>query len=130
MSAVSFPFTHNGMEYIIWVWKGDYINLGAGAELGIYFGGGPHWFASKYLSMPMSVSLEHHGTNIISHSSDTWWITGFNSNYLNILPYCLTATFSLDFSGNPGMYNSFYGAYNGSPGWSFNHNTHTAAFIF
>ena len=28
-----FPFTYNGKEYIIWMWKGDYINLGAGAEL-------------------------------------------------------------------------------------------------
>ena len=34
-----FPFTYNGKEYIIWMWKGDYINLGAGAELGIYTGG-------------------------------------------------------------------------------------------
>ena len=92
MSAVSFPFTHNGMEYIIWAWKGDYINLGAGAELGIYFGGGPHWFTSKSLSLPMSVSL--------------------------------------DFSGIPDMYNSFYGTYNGCPGWSFNNNSHTAVFVF
>lgn len=25
-----------GEEFIIWSWKGDYMNLGAGAETGIY----------------------------------------------------------------------------------------------
>lgn len=29
-------FMMNGETYIIWAWKGDYINLGAGAEIGIY----------------------------------------------------------------------------------------------
>lgn len=39
MKNAKFDFTYNGTNYIIWAWKGDYINLGAGAELGIYYGG-------------------------------------------------------------------------------------------
>lgn len=28
--------TKDGTDYVIWMWKGDYINLGSGAEVGIY----------------------------------------------------------------------------------------------
>ena len=28
-------FTHNGKAFILWAWKGDYLNLGADAELAI-----------------------------------------------------------------------------------------------
>lgn len=41
----------NGETYIIWAWKGDYINLGAGAETGIYKKGiGNHYFTATGLS--------------------------------------------------------------------------------
>jgi hypothetical protein len=36
MRRLKLPFNYAGKEYIIWAWRGDYINLGAGAELGIY----------------------------------------------------------------------------------------------
>ena len=39
MQRVKFDFVCNGTSYVLWAWKGDYINLGAGAELGIYTGG-------------------------------------------------------------------------------------------
>ena len=35
IDKAKFDFTMNGTEYIIWAWKGDYLNLGAGAEIGI-----------------------------------------------------------------------------------------------
>jgi hypothetical protein len=35
MRAAPFEFTYDGHDYTIWAWKGDYTNLGAGAELGI-----------------------------------------------------------------------------------------------
>lgn len=34
--ASDFVFIYEGEEFIIWSWKGDYMNLGAGAETGIY----------------------------------------------------------------------------------------------
>ena len=36
MRREKFIFKCNEKEYIFWAWKGDYLNLGAGAELGIY----------------------------------------------------------------------------------------------
>ena len=36
MRVANFPFASEGNDYIFWVWKGDYLNLGAGAEIGIY----------------------------------------------------------------------------------------------
>lgn len=31
-----FPFISQGQRYIFWMWKGHYLNLGAGAEMGFY----------------------------------------------------------------------------------------------
>ena len=39
MQAKYFDFSYGGRSYRLWAWKGDYINLGAGAELGIYYYG-------------------------------------------------------------------------------------------
>lgn len=50
-------FKYNDVVYTIWAWKGDYINLGAGAELGIYVGEGPHLFVDKSVAMPMQMLL-------------------------------------------------------------------------
>jgi hypothetical protein len=40
MRRLKLPFNYEGKEYIIWAWRGDYLNLGAGAELGIYINTG------------------------------------------------------------------------------------------
>ena len=111
-----FPFTYNGKEYIIWMWKGDYINLGAGAELGIYTGGEPHWHVDKRLAMTMYIELRYNGATIISHSDYTWWITGFNPKYQNKSSSSLTAIFTIRFN-DPGMYNAFRNS--GHMGWKF-----------
>lgn len=36
MERKKFEFTSNGKKYMFWLWKGNYLNLGAGAELGFY----------------------------------------------------------------------------------------------
>ena len=115
--AKKFEFTYNGEEYVIWVWKGDYINMGAGAEMGIYTGGEPHWRVDKSLAMYMSMQLECNGTTIIKpYRAYTWWITGFNPNYPNVDVSTLTASFSIWFK-DPGMYYAFCSV--GYEGWSF-----------
>ena len=111
-----FPFAYNGQEYVIWAWKGDYINMGAGAEMGIYTGGGPHWRVDKNLAMPMWVWLKYDGKTIVSHNDTTWWITGFNPNYLNKNENSLTAIFSIRFN-DPGMYYAFSATK--PAGWKF-----------
>ena len=106
MKYQKFPFKYGNKEYIFWAWKGNYINLGAGAELGIYTGGEPHWFVDKSLAMEMSMALYYKGKNIIVYDATTWWITGFNPKYLNVYAYQLTVTFRIRFK-NTGMYYAF-----------------------
>ena len=107
MEPAKFPFSYNGQQYMIWAWKGDYINLGAGAELGIYYGGGPHWLVDKNLAMQMQLYLSYKGTPLLSHSDFTWWITAFDSKYLNVLADDLTASFCVWFHDLE-MYLAFY----------------------
>ncbi len=120
MKAAKFDFVYNGTDYIIWAWKGDYINLGAGAELGIYYGGEPHWLVDKSLAMPMCMGLMCDGEYIIWHnpSEKQWWITGFNPYYPNIDVSRLTATFAISFNSR-GMFEAFYDKWKKDPRWRF-----------
>lgn len=83
-------------DIILWAWRGDYLNIGAGAEVGIYIR--PHfwdynenfldqYFTIKELAMPMTLYLYNYDyannkvkENIISWAPEApqWWITGFN----------------------------------------------------
>lgn len=120
MSSKKFPFSFNGTEYIIWMWKGDYINLGAGGELGIYYGGEPHWLVDKSLAMDMSLYLFYKNSLIVSYSPSQkqWWITAFNPSYLNVQAGDLSVMFRLQFN-SPGLYFAFLETYNGKSGWAF-----------
>lgn len=110
-------FEVDGQDYVLWGWKGDYLNLGAGAELGLYkrMGDTDHWLADPddpndpydsalVLPMTMKMTLED-GTDIGSYSpeEDQWWITTFNSNYMNIDPDEFSAEFTVDLSGDEKM---------------------------
>ena len=130
MQAQNFEFEHDGQSYTLWFWKGDYINLGAGAEAGIYYGSGAHKLVDTSLTLPMSMNLSYMGENIITYSENTWWLTGFNPKYRNVLAENLTATFTIDFSQRTGMYESFSTEFEGATGWSFDDDAQTATFIF
>ena len=104
MSKQKFVFTDGKMDYVLWVWRGDYLNLGAGAEMGIYkrsaemtksiqqsekLSSLDQYFTDYDLSMPMSLYLYDYTqnqdktieiNNLISWEPETdqWWITGFN----------------------------------------------------
>ncbi len=114
MRSAKFEFDINNdsiNDYIIWVWKGDYLNLGAGAELGIYKRWSYSdviWIVDKSLAMTMTMQLDYKQTNIINWqpTAKQWWITGFNYNYRNINRDDLTARFSVTFN-NSIMYNAF-----------------------
>jgi hypothetical protein len=59
-AATKFDFVVDGVTYTIWAWKGDYINLGAGAETGVYKQGiGSHRFTAPEFAMPMTLKLEN-----------------------------------------------------------------------
>ncbi|MDD3173817.1 MAG: hypothetical protein PHF63_09180 [Herbinix sp.] len=112
MDSAKFEFTYNNSEKLIfWAWKGDYINLGAGAELGIYYGGEPHWLTGTKYAMPMTLTLYQNEEQLFywAPDEDNWWITGFDTNPANegVLAEELTAVFTIDFSGNKDMYYDF-----------------------
>ena len=82
-------FMMNGETCIIWAWKGDYINLGAGAETGIYKKGiGNHYFTATGLSQKMQLSLKDtKNNNTIFDYNPTerqWWVNGFNPNHQGV----------------------------------------------
>ncbi|ORX45938.1 hypothetical protein BCR36DRAFT_585408 [Piromyces finnis] len=93
-------FSYNNQNYILWAWKGDYINLGAGAELGIYKGGTSlesYWAVDKNLAMPMTLKVWKNSKQIIDWTDTHWWITGFNPSYLNNDAKNLTVQFTVQF---------------------------------
>ena len=127
MKSAKFPFSYKNKSYILWAWKGDYINLGAGAELGIYYGGGTLWRVDKGLAMNMTLTLKYKKTTIITYSEKTWWITGFNPRYINVKASDLTATFTVRFNDS-GMFNAFRAA--NRRGWTFNSKKLMATYTF
>ena len=124
MSRAKFPFDVNNDgkdDYILWAWKGDYLNLGAGAELGIYKRwaySDEIWKVDKSLAMKMTLSLDYtendKKTNIINWqpTEKQWWITGFNWKYQNVDRDDLEATYTVQFN-TTSMYNAFINEWDG-----------------
>ena len=129
MKNERFRFESDGTKYTFWLWCGSYINLGAGAEMGLYIGDGWMVSANHDITLPMSMTLVYDGTTIIDYSDTTWWITGFNPNYSDVLPDQLTVTFTIDFSSRPGMFRDFYSQC-ADDGWSFDLKNHLAIYSF
>lgn len=127
MRAKQFFFSHGPHRYVLWLWKGDYINLGAGAELGIYYGGPNHWKVEKKNSMPMKLLLKYKNKQIISYKKRTWWITGFNPKYQCINIKKLKVTFTVCFP--PVIYKKFKYE-NAKKGWKYNNKNNTGVFSF
>lgn len=86
MNREKYPFTTaDGTNYTIWMWKGDYLNLGAGCETGIYYGDGYHVNSATDTNLHMTLSLydKESGKLIFTYNPQDpqWWITGFNPKY-------------------------------------------------
>ena len=129
MKSEKFQFVSNKRSYIFWAWKGNYINLGAGAELGIYCGGSSHWFVDKKLAQHMSMVVKHRGSKIISYTSKTWWITGFNPNpkYFDVKESDLKVDFSVKFTTDP-LYDGFKSRWENK--WKCNDKSRKASYSF
>ena len=120
MKTQKFPFRYNGKDYILWAWKGDYLNLGAGAEMGFYYGGEPHWLVDTNSKLNMALFVEYNHRMIISFTPKEkyWWITGFNPYYQNPNVNMLKVTIRVRFD-NPDMFAAFYNKYKRNPYWTF-----------
>ena len=124
-------FKFNGQNYILWAWKGDYLNLGAGAELGFYYGGedvNSIWQIDKSLAMPMTLTLIHkiYGTIVDNWKNTTWWITAFNPNYKDVFADDLKAYYTVEFI-NDDMFDEF--AKIERKGWTYNKTSKIASLI-
>lgn len=127
MLSRQFYFSYNKISYVFWLWKGDYVNLGAGAEMGIYYGGNIHWLVDKNLAMDMTMEVRYKGKLIISYREKTWWLTGFNPKYLNVKACNLRVKFTLKFH-DVALYRAFYSS---KPvGWSFDTKHMIAVYSF
>ena len=107
-----------GKEYVIWAWKGDYINLGAGAELGIYEESiiPGHFLSATDDSMPMTLKLEMKNSDgdyetLFFHTPEElqWWINGFDTskNQKPVQADDLKVTVTVDFSENKQLFEGF-----------------------
>ncbi|GKX28274.1 hypothetical protein SH1V18_07540 [Vallitalea longa] len=125
MKKERFEFSSGKRDYVIWTWKGDYLNLGSGAELGIYSHDSgiasivdvtspidDHWLVDTSLAMPMTLTLKDKNDNIIADynpgkDNPQWWITAFNPYEQNVNASNLTVTYTIDFTGNKTMFDDF-----------------------
>jgi RHS repeat-associated protein len=140
MKAVKFPFTcsANGKEYIFWAWKGDYLNLGAGAELGFYkrlvIGDykTDHWIVDQNFKFKMSMRLKYNGKTIINYAPKKykWWLTGFNPKYQNININKLKVKFVVHFDNHKNIFRSFYRICKKNSLWKFNYKKYKAVLRF
>lgn len=135
--------------YMFWSWKGDYMNLGAGAETGIYeYYSDTHWLTATDKATDMELTLYHNGEKLYSYSpygdenlwnnGAQWWITGFDARTQNVKAEDLEAITIIDFSEMENgeiMYEAFKdatvstrekGETDETAGWSFSDETYTA----
>lgn len=118
-----YSFHSQGTEYTIWMWKGDYYNLGAGAETGIYRGDQYHKESASDTNLRMALSLydKNTGEKIFSYnpSDPQWWNNGFNPAYQDYKVDDLEVHVSIDFSEEPELWDGFYGKYEKKGSWCF-----------
>ena len=147
MDCRRFPFTtDDGTEYILWAWKGDYLNLGAGCEMGIYRKGleaglyvetskksfsisASHYIVDTGLAMNTTVTLRRDGRLIGSFAGLHWWPNVFVPREQDAKPNELKVSFSWDFTGHEDLFNALKRTYGGKyNGWTFIGNTATFDF--
>lgn len=132
-----FTFKAGGEEYAIWAWRGDYLNLGAGAELGIYqkVKGVDHYKVNRSISMRMTLKLYVNLPNpkLVDYyrpNKKQWWITSFVPKFQRINVQNTKAEYSVDFSQQNALYKGFKQKYGKHSKWRFNDENRTAYFTF
>jgi len=107
----------NDDKYVLWVWRGDYISFGSGAEMGIYCDPltipGPDLWKSVGFELPMTLNLYNYYTaeNVEkifcwAPNSPQWWITGFNPDFMDVDVTEMAMIGKVDFTGRKEMFDS------------------------
>lgn len=110
-------FTYNGKNYALWLWKGDYWNLGTGAEIGLYMQSkesASHYDGVDFV-LPMELSLYQYkkGIRLDNHynwrpNANQWWITGFDWRESKPNPNRLVSVGKIDFATKKNMGKALY----------------------
>lgn len=107
---LDFTLSTNNQDYVVWVWKGNYLNLGAGSEVGFYTQNEPLEYLEKGFKLeqwmvadklPMTLSLYKVTGNDLIYGTyyhwlpneNQWWITGFVPD---VYDQWLSSKFGLD----------------------------------
>ena len=125
IGLIKLPFEYGNKEYIFWGWRGDYLNIGAGAELGIYSrpkfmhqdsNDLDHYFVYLEDSMDMELHLYNYKSpNKISVNYSwkpttlQWWVCGWNPEYAwDVDVHKLAVVSKVDMSEFKELYKAFY----------------------
>ena len=100
--------TESGEEYTLWRWKGDYLNLGAGGEIGIYKGEGDLKQCAVHDELKINMHVDYGDGTSSDYCDETWWATSFNPQKQNYRAEDITITYTIDFSdADPELWNGF-----------------------
>lgn len=95
-----FKFDYNGLEWMIQIWKGNYL-ITNGGEVGVY-NRTPDKFGTYYdcatndQLMEMTLQIYHGDELLVNQEPQLhWWINGFNMGDRMYLPESLTMKFSI-----------------------------------
>ncbi len=143
--AQKYEFGYGDTSYVVWMWKGEYINMGYGSEVGFYSQKVPlaqagfQWNAdSKDPNLPlMSTSVDHKTSKVASFAPSTpqVWVGAWNPNMGSWDPANadanaadLHARATVTFP-NADVYNAFRNSASVKleSGWAFDPNTNTAS---
>ena len=136
MDVENYTFTYKGEKYVFWVWHGDYLNLGAGSELGFYkkHGDTQHYVKTGYL--PMEQTMTYKGEELFHYAPEEgqWWMPTFDPNCPDPDVSQLTSTYVIDLSERVDMYEEMKKQFEDSKepkykDWTFNDN-YTITLVF
>jgi hypothetical protein len=117
MDNEKFKFNYDGEHFVVWTWRGDYLNLGSGAEIGVYTSpdivplvGIEQWDVVDF-TLPMTLNLynyysEDNIENVFcwAPNEKQWWITGFNPEFDQPDAKKMVSLGTIDFTGREDMF--------------------------
>ena len=108
MLVEDIPYSYNNKEYVLWMWKGDYWNLGTGSEIGLYQQSAEsrtHYDAVDFLCFTQLSTYKYSDGQVYGSyynwnpvHNKQWWITAFT---YTVFASKVAFVILLPFSSNP-----------------------------
>jgi hypothetical protein len=110
------------------------LNLGAGAEMGLYYKDGD--FTSQFIWKAAEQNMRTRNELVLDYKrtenvfayypgAPQWWTTGFNPDYQNVNADDLYAKGRMDFSARPDLFDAFYNEHKYNSNLTFNKDSKT-----